>query len=183
MLVESLPVAIPQETEFNQTSFSTSSEMNLALPRTVYAEGETVRGQLHIKPYEQLKAKEIRVVLLRVENTLWGDNRTIYIPEWDATKGVFRAHRSPGGEGTTYVWLEGEDFLAGETTLRPTEPASYPFAVEIRREWHPSIQADQGSVTWRLVATLTCEGETEQHVSQGAYTSIPVFPRYLNSPH
>ncbi|MHB1357135.1 MAG: vacuolar protein sorting-associated family 26 protein [Anaerolineae bacterium] len=175
LLVESQPVAIPQETEVLQPSFSTSSEMSLDIPRAVYAEGETVRGQVHIKPYEQLKAKEIRVVLLRVENTLWGDNRTIYIPEWDATKGVFRAHRSPGGDGTTYVWLEGEDYLAGETILRPSEPASYPFAVEIRREWHPSIQAEQGSVTWRLVATLVCEDEPEQHVSQDLYihTCVP----------
>lgn len=164
LLIESQPVAMPPETEYRQTSVSRTTELNLILPRTVYAEGETISGKVLLRPYEQIKASEMRVVLLRIENTLRGDNRTVYIAEWDANKGVFRAQRTPGGDGTTYVWLEGEADLCGEVTFRPTDPASYPFSVEIMREWRPTIQADQGSTTWKLGATLVCEGEPEQHV-------------------
>ena len=175
LLIESQPVAMPPETEYRQTSVSRSTELNLILPRTVYAEGETISGQVLLRRYEQIKASEMRVVLLRIENTLQGDNRTVYIAEWDASKGVFHAQRMPGGDGTTYVWLDGEADLCGEVTFRPTEPASYPFSVAIPREWRPSIQADQGSITWKLGATLVCEGEPEQHVFHELYihTCVP----------
>jgi hypothetical protein len=175
LLVESQPVPIPPETEFRQTSNSGVTELSLVLPRTVYAEGETIVGRVRLTPYVPIKAKELRIVLLRTENTPQGDNRTVYIAEWDAAKGVFHAQRTPGGDGTTYIWLEGEAYLASDLAFRPTEPASYSFAVEIAREWRPSFQCEQGSTTWELVATVKCEGEPELHVKQllNIHTCVP----------
>jgi len=70
-----------------------------------------------------------------------------------------------------------------ETIFRPTETASYPFAVEIMREWRPTIQAEQGSTIWKLGATLECEGEPEQHVFQELYihTCVPKVSQLTTS--
>jgi hypothetical protein len=164
LLVESQPVAMPPEPEYRQTTESKSTELSLVLPRVVYAEGEAVSGQVLLIPKKQVKARKMRIVLLRVENTLRGDNRALYISEWDADKGVFRAQRMPDADGTTYVWLEGEESLCSEVSFRPNETAFFPFSVQIPCEWRPSFQAELGSTTWRLGVSLVIESEPEQHI-------------------
>jgi len=183
LLVESQPEAVPQEEVYQPATKSRQAQMSLVLPRIVYAEGEAIQGKITIKPFEQFQAEELRVVLLRVENTPIGDNRKVYVVEWDIDKGVFRGQRVAGGNGTTYAWLEGEADLASDMHFAPQDTVSYPFAIPIPQEWRPSIQVKSpagsevtlGSVTWQLGATLVPADEAPLNIIYDIYvhTCVP----------
>ena len=183
LLVESQPVALTPEAEYSEVATSPLAQLSLTLPRAVYAEGEVVQGQVSVRPLVNFFAEELRMVLLRIENTPEGDNRRVYVVEWDAAKGVFRGQRVPGGEGTTYYWLEGEVNLMNSINYRGLEPQAYPFAITIPREWRPTMQLVQGSVTWKLGVTLVPEDEPELNVFHELFihTCVPRVSQLTSS--
>ncbi|MHB9034600.1 MAG: vacuolar protein sorting-associated family 26 protein [Anaerolineae bacterium] len=185
LLVESQPAAVPPETEYQQITSSRQAQLSIVLPRAVYAEGEIVQGKVNIKPLDHFNAEELRMVLLRIENTPTGDNKRVYIVDWDTEKGVFRGQRVAGGTGTTYYWLEGEANLSEQAHYVPLEAISYPFAIPIPQEWRPSMQIEQGSVTWKLGVTLVVENEPELNVFHELFvhTCVPKISQLTSAQH
>ncbi|MCE5258737.1 MAG: hypothetical protein LLG44_06690 [Chloroflexi bacterium] len=191
LLVESQPEAVSPEAEIQPSSSSRQAQMSIVLPRAVYAEGETIQGQVVVKPLERFQAEELRIILLRIENTPLGDNHKVYVVDWDIEKGVFRGQRVQGGTGTTYTWLEGEADLAEDAVYAPLEATTYPFAIPIPQEWRPSIpskssqdnQFKLGSVTWQLGATLVPKDEPPLNILYDIYvhTCVPRVSQLTNS--
>lgn len=108
LFVESAPpVPLAVLSECQSIVVSQACQLILSLPRAVYAEGETLRGHVHITPSREFDAQEVRVVLLRIENVQAGDDHFVYVVDDGPASGSLRGHRRRGGHGTTYVWLEG----------------------------------------------------------------------------
>jgi hypothetical protein len=70
LLVEAPPPAVDRPGRGYQTIATAAiGQLELSLPRVVYAEGDRVSGQARIVAAEGFEASELRVVLLRIENT------------------------------------------------------------------------------------------------------------------
>jgi hypothetical protein len=140
---------------------SQTCQLALILPRVVYTEGEAVTARVHITPLESFRADEVRAVLVRVENTPSGDDHVVYVDGWDPESGLFHGARQPGGQGTTYVWLEGETNLSGPLTLEIAESVTFPFSIEIPTQWRPTLSTKDGRVNWKVGVVLSRAGHAD----------------------
>ncbi|OGO04698.1 MAG: hypothetical protein A2Y73_01255 [Chloroflexi bacterium RBG_13_56_8] len=136
--------------EYHSTVSTAVGELELVLPRVVYAQGEVLRGSMRFNATREFDAEEIRVILLRIENLSAGDDHFVYVAEWDPVTGLFRGERWPGGEGTTYVWLEAEVVLSRTRRFVPTNYLNLPFEFQIPSDWRPTLTTGHGRVTWKV---------------------------------
>mgnify|MGYP000849187563 CR=1 FL=1 len=156
ILVESIPPTVRGvEGEHQAIAPTQACQMVLSLPSVLAGEGERIEAQVRITPITSLSLTEVRAVLLRVENIPAGDDHTVYVAEWNADTGMFRAERQPGGRGTTYVWLESEAVLSGPVQLAAAESVIHRFALEVPREWRPTLSHPDGRVTWKVGVIAT----------------------------
>jgi hypothetical protein len=135
--------------------------LTLTLPSAVYAEGDTVEARVHITPLETFPIREVRAVLLRIENTPRGENETIYIDRWDPDIGRFQGHRQPGGHGTTYVWLEDEAILTEPDVAELRHPVIENFKLHIPAQWRPTMRTHDGQVVWKLGVIVARDDEED----------------------
>jgi hypothetical protein len=165
------------------TASAAVGEMALALQHTTYAEGEVVRGRVIISPAEDFVATEVRAMLLRVENHPRGSDTIVYINGWNAETGRYRGESQPGGQGTTYVWLEDESSLGTDVRYNIGEKRLYDFSFEVPQQWRPTLITDDGTVTWRVVAALSRANGQDMRVHQGitVHTTAPRIARVLAS--
>ncbi|MHB1294381.1 MAG: vacuolar protein sorting-associated family 26 protein [Anaerolineae bacterium] len=155
LLIEAAPPELPRAPAGYQATAATQvCQLVLELPRAVYAQGEAITARAYIMPTESFEADEVRAVLLRVENTPAGEDHIVYVSHWDAAAGRFRGERRSGGSGTTYVWLEGEDYLSGPCQFRVAQPVSHSIEIPIPAEWRPTLWNDDGRVTWKLATVI-----------------------------
>lgn len=165
------------------TASSTVGEIALALQHTTYAEGEAVRGRVIVSPAEDFVATEVRAMLLRVENHPRGSDTIVYINGWNTETGRYRGESQPGGQGTTYVWLEDETSLATDVRYNIGEKRLYDFSFDVPQQWRPTLITDDGTVTWRVVAALSRPNGQDLRVHQGitVHTTAPRIARVLAS--
>jgi hypothetical protein len=162
---------------------SVACEMTMAVQHSTYAEGETIRGRVIVSPMQDFAATELRTVLLRIENHPGGNDTIVWISGWNAETGRYRGESRPGGQGTTYVWLEDEADLALEARYTLGEKKLYDFAFELSPQWRPTLVTDDGSVIWRLVTTLSRANGQDMRVNQGitVHTTAPHIARVMAS--
>ncbi len=163
---------------------SPAAELVLALPRTAYAEGETLQGRVIVNPEDDLLASEVRAILLRVEHNPRGADHVVYITGWNPETGRFRGESRPGGQGgTTYVWLEDEADLAEHVRLTQGEKRLFDFSFQVPQQWRPSLQTEHGDVAWRVVAVLSRPMGPDLRVQQSitVHTGAPHVARVLAS--
>jgi hypothetical protein len=174
------PVGVGARSERVSTS-SPVGELVLALPRTTYAEGETLQGRVIVNPGEDFVASEVRALLLRVEHNPRGDDHVVYITGWNPDTGRFRGESRPGGEGTTYVWLEDEADLAEHVHVSEGEKRLFDFSFQLPQQWRPTFQTEHGDVAWRVVAVLSRPNGRDMRVQQGitVHTGAPHIARVL----
>ena len=151
LFVEAVPPALPSIPGGYQSTTSLDvCQLVLTLSRAVCAEGDTLKARVQISPLDSFDAQEVRVVLLRIENTPQGDDHIVYMGQWDLTSGAFQGRRQPGGKGTTYVWLEDDVDLSGPTHFEIAEPMSYSFTLTIPTGRRPTLWTKDGRMTWKV---------------------------------
>ena len=148
--VESLPEAVATSYGGYQSAAADHGELVLTLPRVVFAEGKTIRGHIQVSPSETFEAEEVRALLLRIENTPKGDNHTVYVGQCDPTTGQFQGERRPGGQGSTYIWLEDETVIGSPVHFGIAEPRSWFFQLNVPTQWRPTFATKDGKVTWKV---------------------------------
>lgn len=157
--VEAQSPNIPRaQSGYRSTTTTPECQANLAIPKATYEEGETLSGSVYIYPTEEIDADEIRVVLLRIENTPIGDNHMVFVGKWDSQSGQLEGDRRPGGRGTTYVWLEGEALLSGPVHLSIAQAMTHEFSIDIPAQWRPTLITKDGQVIWKLGLVIACSG-------------------------
>jgi len=163
------------------TTSSSAGEMALALEHGAFAEGETIRGRIIIAPNEDFAATELRATLLRIENHPRGKDTIVYITGWNAETGRYRGESRPGGQGTTYVWLEDETSLGSDLRFNAGEKRLFDFAFDVPEQWRPTLITDDGTVTWRIVAALSRANGQDMRVQQGItiHTTAPRIARVM----
>jgi len=163
--VEALPATFPSVNEgYQSITNAAPCQLILTLPQVVYAEGEVVRGRAYLTPSEVLAVDEVRAVLLRVENTPAGDDHIVYVNPLDPLADQWQGERRPGGQGTTYVWLEDETTLSGPLRLNPAESAAFPFALTIPAQWRPTLVSPDGKVIWKVGILVSPVGRSTVRV-------------------
>jgi hypothetical protein len=158
------------------SSASSVGEVVLALPRTAYAEGETLQGRIIVSPKDDFVAREVRALLLRVEHNPQGYDHVVYISGWNPETGRFRGESRAEGKGTTYVWLEDEVDLAEEVRFIDGEKRLFDFSFHLPQQWRPTLQTEHGDVSWRVVATLSRGNGRDLRVQQ-------IFTMHTGAPH
>ncbi len=149
--VEAQPTMLSvSRAEYQSTTSAQVCQMTLSLPRAIYAQGEKVSGRVQITALESFEAADIRAVLLRVESTLRGDDHIVYVNGWDQVTGLFHGERRPGGQGTTYVWLEGEVNLSDVVGFKVAETTTLNFALDLPADWRPTFATKDGRVIWKV---------------------------------
>lgn len=150
LYVETPPFALSVPLGGYRSSISDPAcELGIHLPRVVCAEGESLRADVRITPMESFRADEVRALLLRIENTPEGSSHTVYVSHWDPDSGLFRGERLPGGQGTTYVWLEDEALLGGPIHFEIAEPVTFSCMLAVPTQWRPTLGTKDGRVTWK----------------------------------
>jgi hypothetical protein len=103
------------------------AEMALHLPMSEWALGETIEGELIVKPQKSFDATEVRVELARTENV-------------------------PRDLGNQYVDRQAIK-LAGGIKFEPGQTLTYPFRITIPVR-PPTAQTEKFSVEWQLSGVL-----------------------------
>jgi hypothetical protein len=151
LFVEAIAPALRTAGETHQSVLPAQNcQVILSLPRVIHAEGERLAGKVQITPLETFYVREVRAVLLRLENTPSGSDHTVFVGPWDAASGSYHAERHPGGQGTTYVWLEDETILSGPAQFKIVETINLPFSLDIPPQWRPTLATKDGRVTWKV---------------------------------
>jgi len=164
-LVESVPpVSLEVVDECQSVAASQVCQLVLSLPRGVYAEGETLIGHVHITCMREFEAEEVRAILLRIENVRASDNHFVYLVDEDPASGILRGQRRQGGQGTTYVWLEGEDNLSGPSTFRFPQTMTRLFSIPIPSHRRPTVLTEDGSVIWKVGVVVSRTGAKDVRV-------------------
>ncbi len=159
------PIDLPVSSDgYQVTSSSQVCQLTLSLPRATFAEGESLEGRLQIMPLADFEADEVRAVLLRIENVPDGDDHLFYVSEWDEEGGSLRGERTPGGLGTSYIWLENEAILTGVTFFRATESITRPFTLQIPSSWRPTFSTHEGRATWKVGVVVSRLGHSDVRV-------------------
>ncbi|NLG29053.1 MAG: hypothetical protein GX557_14165 [Chloroflexi bacterium] len=156
VMVEAVPPAIEMAGQsYSTTVHAQPCQLVLTLGEAVCAEGEVVRGRVRLDARDAFGVSEVRAVLLRIEHTPHGRDHNVYISGWDAEAEAFNGHSTPGGHGTTYLWLEDETILSGQATLNAPQTITYPFEFVLPQQVRPSYRAPEGSVTWKVGVVVT----------------------------
>ncbi len=127
-VVAPLPAASGDDSPAVQNAVHSDATLGLELPRLAYAEGETISGKLTFEPGKDLKARALRVDLVRFERVTSGD----------------------GTNDKTVVAQTVE--LAREDQLRL--PGEFAFALELARAGQPSHSAGSALASWSVRAVL-----------------------------
>ncbi len=176
------PIGVGARPERVSTA-SAVGELVMALPRTTYAEGETLQGRLIVDPKDDFVARELRVLLLRVEHNPQGHDHVVYISGWNPDTGRFRGESRAEGQGTTYVWLEDEVDVAEEVGFAEGEKRLFDFKFHLPQQWRPTLHTEHGDVSWRVVATLARGNGRDLRVQQAItmHTGAPHIARVMAS--
>jgi len=158
------PTDVPLSDTYQVTSSSQVCQLVLTLPRAMYSEGESLEGRIQITPLTDFEADEVRAVLLRIESVPQGDDHLFYVTEWNEQGGAVRGERMPGGLGTSYIWLENEAVLTGDTFFRSTESVTRPFALEIPSALRPTFATREGHATWKVGVVVSRQGHSDVRV-------------------
>jgi len=149
--VEALAPAILSTGEgYQATTHAQPCQLVLTLARAICSEGGRLQARARLDALEPFGVAEVRAVLLRIEYTPRGRDHLVYVSGWDPVAEAYNGHSTPGGQGTTYVWLEDETVLLGPTTLNPPQTMTLPFEFTLPQQVRPTFHAPQGSVTWKV---------------------------------
>ncbi len=160
--VNALPPSIAVTSEGFQTTVRTQPcQLVLTLAQAVCAEGETVRGRARVDVLQQFGVLEVRAVLLRIEHTPRGRDHRVYISGWDPEAEAYDGHSTPGGHGTTYLWLEDEVTLSGPTSFMPPQTVSLPFEFVLPHQVRPTFATQEGSVIWKVGVLISRQFEPD----------------------
>lgn len=127
-VVAPLPAASGDDSPAVQNAVHSDATLRLELPRVMYAEGETISGKLTFEPGKDLKARALRVDLVRFERVTSRD----------------------GTNDRSVVAQTVE--LAREDVLRL--PGEFAFTLELARAGQPSHSAGSASASWSVRAVL-----------------------------
>ena len=135
--------------EYGQSNEPDQAELVFALPSGQFALGETISGQLIVRPRKSFDATEIRLELVERE----------YVPR---------------GEGNVYE-KEIKVKLAGKTKLLPGQDQLYPFSVTIPANSPVTLKTGNSSVTWALKGVLArfLRGDTRVDGEIEVYSARP----------
>lgn len=114
--------------EFGFSNQPSEAEMHFVLAQKEWALGETIQGQLVVRPQKAFDVSEIRVELIRDE----------HVPRDRGNK-----HRE-----VTAVKM------AGKTRLEPGQAATYPFNIAVPTSAPTTLRTRNSVVTWSLSGTL-----------------------------
>jgi hypothetical protein len=114
--------------EFGHSNEPREAELALALPGKEWVAGDTVEGQLLVRPQNDFDVSEVRVELVCRE----------YVP------------RAAGNERLSEIKQQ----VAGKTHLQNGQALAYPFSLRIPDSSPPTSQMRQSSVSWMLKGVL-----------------------------
>jgi sporulation-control protein spo0M len=125
------------------------AELAFALPGKEWALGETIEGQLVVRPQKVFDASEVRVELMRVE----------HVPRDRGNE-----HREPRAVK-----------LAGKTRLEPGQTQTFPFRIDIPAPAPVTSRTRNSSITWRLCGILarSFRGDTRVEEEIFVYSGRP----------
>ena len=155
------PILHVSRLEYQSVISAQVCQLTLTLPRVIYAQGEKVSGRLQMTALESFEADNVRAVLLRIENVPLGDDHTVYLDGWDQATSLFHGERRPGGQGTTYVWLESDVGLHEAISYKVAETTAYSFSLDIPVEWRPTFSTRDGRVTWKVGVIISPAGRSD----------------------
>ena len=135
--------------EYGKSNEPGEAEMVFLLPSDKFALGETIAGQLIVRPKKSFDVTEIRLELVAQE----------YVPR---------------DEGNTQG-KETKVKLAGKTKLAPGQDQIYPFSVAIPANSPVTLDAPHSSVTWLLRGVLArfMRGDTRVDGEIEVYSARP----------
>lgn len=125
-------------------------QMILSMDKILYTPGDALYASLRVVPRQSFAIDELRAVLLRIENVPVGDDHIVYVVSIDSDSGLIRGERRPGGQGTSYVWLESEVDLTDRQVIRASEALTYEFCLDVPATWRPTLDGPDGQVLWKL---------------------------------
>ena len=114
--------------EFGVSNEPQEAALALALPHKEWVLGETIQGQLLVRPQKAFDATEVRVELVRVE----------HVP------------RDRGNESKEEIKVK----LAAKTKLQPGQDLTFPFSVAIPSPRPVSGNTRNSTITWKLRGVL-----------------------------
>jgi hypothetical protein len=126
--------------EFGHSNEPGEAEMALDLPCKEWVAGDTLEGQLLVRPQKDFDVSEVRVELVCRE----------YVP------------RSSGHEHVSEVKLQ----VAGKTHLQNGQALAYPFSLRIPESSPPTSQMRQSSVSWMLKGVLARSMRADTRVEE-----------------
>lgn len=142
-----IPLVVPppgqsvQPGLYGTSSHPGEADMQIALPKLEWVEGERIEGRLLVSAQGKLKAREMRVELVRREHV-------------------------PREEGSTKDITVDKAQLGGKTELSPGQLAEVPFRLTIPQQGCPTRQTAHSTVTWTLRGVLSRRLAKDLTVSQ-----------------
>ncbi len=135
--------------EFGYSNEPNEAAMAMALPCKEWALGETIQGQLLVRPQKAFDATEARVELVRVEN----------VP------------RDRGNESKEEIKVK----VAGKTKFEPGQDLTFPFSVAIPSPRPISGRTRNSGVTWQVRGVLArfLRGDTAVEEEIFVYSGRP----------
>jgi hypothetical protein len=179
VLVEGATPALASDNgSYQATTRAQPCHLVLTLARAVCCEGERLQARARIDALEPFGAAGVRAVLLRIEHTPRGRDHLVYVSGWDPVAEAYDGHSTPGGHGTTYVWLEDEKPLLGPATYIPPQTMTLPFEFTLPEQMRPSFDTAEGSVRWKVgvVVSRLSEPDVRAFHEVVVYTAIPHTP-------
>ena len=128
-LIVSPPGRDIQPGDYGSASHPGEADMSLWLPKLEWVEGETIEGNLLVRPQKDFKVSEVRIEMQRRE----------YVPRDD---------------GKTHTVTEGKTQLAPKTEFRANEVVEYPFSFSIPVRGCPTRETPHSHVMWTLTGIL-----------------------------
>ena len=132
-----LPLVVPppgehaQPGEVGEASHPDTADMRLWLPSLEWVEGETIEGQLLIRPRKSFDAGEVRVHLQRQEKV-----------------------HAPRYKSSSTDWID-RVVLAGKTRFQPGQEVDLPFSFPIPVMGCPTRRTESTTVVYTLQAALS----------------------------
>jgi len=135
--------------EYGQSNEPGEAELAFVLPSSQFALGETITGQLIVRPKKPFDATEIRLELVEHE----------YVPRQEGNV----------KEKETKVKLEGK------TKLLPGQDQIYPFSITIPANGPVTLTTPNSSITWMLKGVLArfLRGDTRVEGPIEVYSTRP----------
>lgn len=140
------PVATTPPGEFGTSNEPADAEMALALPGREFVAGDTVSGQLIVRPAKHFDASEVRVELVRVEHV-------------------------PRDKGNTHEEAQRVK-VAGGTKFLAGQPQTFPFTLAVPSNAPPSATTPNGTITWTVKGVLARTLRSDTRVEE----AVVVFP-------